>query len=60
MGKQINSIREMTFNPYNTPIIAIPKRQVFSRRKVRIQFYINSSLNKGYSYSYSYSNEIAK
>ena len=56
----MNSIREMTLNPYNTLILIIPKYQVFLRKKLGIQFCINSSLNKGYSYNYNYSNKIIK
>ncbi len=36
----------MTLNPCNIPILAIPKRQVSSRRKVGIYFYVDSSLNR--------------
>jgi hypothetical protein len=32
----MNTIWEMTLNPCNTPVSAIPKRQVSSRRKVQI------------------------
>ena len=56
----MNFIREIILNPYNTLILIISKYQIFLRKKIRIQFCINSSLNKGYNYSYSYSNEIVK
>ena len=44
---QMNSIGEMTLNPCNIPVSVIPKRQVSSRRKVGVQFCVNSSLDKG-------------
>ena len=43
----MNSIGEMTPNPCNIPASAIPKRQVSLRRKVGVQFCINSSLSRG-------------
>jgi hypothetical protein len=55
--KSMNTISEKTLNPCNIPVPAIPKRKVFSRRKVRVQFCVNSSLDKD---NYSLSNSKAK
>jgi hypothetical protein len=44
----MNSIGEMTPNPCNIPVSTIPKRQVSLRRKVGVQFCVNSSLDRGY------------
>ena len=47
LNSNMNTISEITLNLCHIPVLIIPKRLVFSRRKVGVQFCVNSSLNGG-------------